>query len=182
MKKTRLSRSDWIFAGFTALAQDGPASLKAEPLARRLSATKGSFYWHFRDVSHFHDAMLDFWETRAVTDIIKDLDRIDDPRERLRQLAQIATAPVDEINDGQPAEPAIRAWARSDPKVQIVLNRVDERRLDYLGTQLDQAGLSPEPYARMIYAQLIGLEGLSIGQQDNPRTLSRLVEFILSLG
>ena len=33
-----------------ALAETGPEALKAEPLAARLGVSKGSFYWHFRDV------------------------------------------------------------------------------------------------------------------------------------
>ncbi|MEH6751885.1 MAG: TetR family transcriptional regulator, partial [Paracoccaceae bacterium] len=36
-------------AGLAALAEAGPVALKAEPMARRLGTTKGSFYWHFAD-------------------------------------------------------------------------------------------------------------------------------------
>jgi len=49
-RSTRLTRDIWIDAGLKALVSDGPAALAAEPMARRMKTTKGSFYWHFKDV------------------------------------------------------------------------------------------------------------------------------------
>ena len=59
--RARLTRPDWLLAGFQALAEAGPVALKAEPMARRLGTTKGSFYWHFADVPDFHRQMLSLW-------------------------------------------------------------------------------------------------------------------------
>src|SRR5437016_3886063 len=41
-----LTRADWIGAALDALARDGLRAVAVEPLAERLGATKGSFYWH----------------------------------------------------------------------------------------------------------------------------------------
>ncbi len=46
--KARLTRSDWVLAGFRALLASGPDAIRVEALARDLRATKGSFYWHFK--------------------------------------------------------------------------------------------------------------------------------------
>src|SRR5262249_59889731 len=47
--RTRLSRQAWVDAALEALGEGGLASVAVVPLAERLGATKGSFYWHFRN-------------------------------------------------------------------------------------------------------------------------------------
>ena len=74
MTQARLSKQDWISAGFSALQANGPSALKAEPLARALNTTKGSFYWHFRDVPAFHKHMLTHWEDEALTGLIAEIE------------------------------------------------------------------------------------------------------------
>ena len=66
VRKQRLSPEDWLKAGLDALAASGPEALKAEPLARALETTKGSFYWHFADVPAFRQALLEFWGENAA--------------------------------------------------------------------------------------------------------------------
>ena len=70
MKRERLSRQSWIDAGLKALVAQGPTALAAEPLARALGATKGSFYWHFKDVPSLHEAVTQDWQTRAFARVV----------------------------------------------------------------------------------------------------------------
>ena len=37
-------------AGFRALSAEGPQGIRVEAIARQLKLSKGSFYWHFKDV------------------------------------------------------------------------------------------------------------------------------------
>ena len=67
MTKSRLSPDKWLTAGFEALVASGPSALAAEPLARALGTTKGSFYWHFKDVPAFQDALLAAWQVPPET-------------------------------------------------------------------------------------------------------------------
>src|SRR5882724_4708075 len=55
----QLSAKDWLDQGLKALARDGFTALKAEPLAKALGVSRGSFYWHFADVEAFHGATID---------------------------------------------------------------------------------------------------------------------------
>jgi AcrR family transcriptional regulator len=58
---TRLSVDDWIQAGFAILAEEGIKALKIDRLCRRLSVTKGSFYWHFTDIAGYRAALVQAW-------------------------------------------------------------------------------------------------------------------------
>lgn len=178
----RLTRDDWLRAGFRALADGGPSTLKAEPLARKMGTTKGSFYWHFPDVPGFQAAMLAHWEQRAFSDIATYLEAEPSLPKRLRRLGQIAANLPGEEFGGAAIEAAIRAWARSDAAVNAAVERVDAQRLRYLRDLLDGIGLSNPDFARIIYAGLIGLEDLSSrdGQPyDGP--METLIDLILAL-
>ena len=61
-KAAPLQRGDWIRAAFARLAQDGIDAVRVEVLARDLHASKGSFYWHFRDRDELAGAMLEQWD------------------------------------------------------------------------------------------------------------------------
>lgn len=181
-KPPRLSKDDWLKAGFRALTKHGPTGVKAEPLARSLNTTKGSFYWHFKDIAQFRAAMLTHWEQRAYTDVVDQLEGERSIPKRLRLLGQIAAnAAWPDYGEG-PIEPAIRAWSRSDAMAAQAVRRVDARRLDYLGALLAEIGLTNPDFARIIYAGLIGLEDLS-SRDDQPiqPPLGTLIDIVLTL-
>lgn len=181
-KAKRLSKDDWIAAGFRALVEAGPSGLRAEAIARTLNTTKGSFYWHFPDVPGFKTAMLDLWEQRAFTDIVAKLEDEPSLPLRLRKLGQIAANAAPDGFGGVAAEPALRAWARSDPKVSQAVLRVDIQRLKYLEGLLSQMDLANPELARIIYAGLIGLEELSSRDAASlADPLGTLIDLILAL-
>ncbi|MEP2531134.1 TetR/AcrR family transcriptional regulator [Shimia sp.] len=182
MSAMRLTPDLWIAAGFKALLDQGPAALKAEPLARRLKTTKGSFYWHFKDVPAFHGAMLAQWEQQALTDIETALAGDTTPTQKLRHLSQIATNGVDDSVLGARLEPAIRAWSHNDPAVAAAVARVDQLRLDQLTTALSENGLSNPELSRILYAANLGMAELSRRDgQTNDSALGTLVDLILAL-
>ena len=86
---TRLSARDWTDAALEAMAEQGTAGVNVEQLARRLGATKGSFYHHFREPrrSSWRPPSSSFAEEVVEAD---DLDRSGStsriPRERLIDL------------------------------------------------------------------------------------------------
>jgi AcrR family transcriptional regulator len=154
-----LSRDDWTRAALDALAEDGLAGVAVEPLARRLGASKGSFYWHFRDRGELIAATLERWEQRDTTEVIAALEAISNPQGRLRELARSAYTGAAEGNDAQPGVLA----AASDPRVGPVLERVTRTRLAYLERLFEDLGLAPpvaRARARMAYALYVGLGDL----------------------
>lgn len=177
-----LSQSDWIAAGFRALTAIGPSALKAEPLARTLGATKGSFYWHFTDVPAFQNAMLRFWAENAVERIIVEVEKAPTAAMKLRRLSQLVQT-EGEPYGGVGTEPAIRAWARSDPRVAEELARVDAGRVAYLAQLLKQLGIGNPDMPKLIYAALIGLEEMASRSSDpSIKPLETLIDLVIALG
>lgn len=141
-ERVRLTPEDWARAALDALAEGGLAAVAVEPLAARLGATKGSFYWHFRDRAALIDAALLLWESEDTEAVISMLEELPDPMQRMRTLFAY-THPQDAAF---PLESVMLAEAR-DPQVGPVLRRVTHRRVDYMTATLQRAGV-PKTTAR----------------------------------
>jgi AcrR family transcriptional regulator len=174
MKNKRLSKDDWIAAGFHALIDHGPAALKAEALARTLDTTKGSFYWHFKDVPAFHTHMLTHWEQQALNGLVAEIETKDTAVATLQRFVQ--------SSKGNTNSAAVRAWARTDSSVAKAVAHIDKARLKYLTTLLKRCGVGNPDLACALYAAMVGIETLP----DNDETLGKnaltsLVDLILAL-
>src|SRR3712207_5957417 len=84
----RLTQEDWAAAALAALARGGIDAIAVEPLAATLGATKGSFYWHFKNRDALVAAALKLWEERHTDKVIEYLEQDPDPARRLRTLIQ----------------------------------------------------------------------------------------------
>jgi AcrR family transcriptional regulator len=131
MALTRTPRSAWIDEGLRALAAGGPDAVRIEPLARALGVTKGGFYWHFDDRRALLDEMLDTWERVMIDEAIERVESQDgDARAKLRRLFALASSSG--IRELLRADLAVRDWSRRDKTVAKRLQRVDNRRMDYM--------------------------------------------------
>src|SRR5436305_15172980 len=70
----QLSANDWLDLGLKTLARSGFTALKAEPLAKAMGVSRGSFYWHFADIGAYHAAILKHSREVAAERIIADLE------------------------------------------------------------------------------------------------------------
>lgn len=182
--KVPLTPDDWIKAGFRALSARGPQAIKVEAIAKTLKVSKGSFYWHFKDVAALKAAMLHHWLQVATHDIIADVS--DDglgPKEQLRRLVDIATGGRSEPYGGALTEAAIRDWARYDENAAATLKTVDTARRHFLKMLFEKSGIPLAQcvsYANILYATLIGLEQLSpAGALERKNDLSALLTLLL---
>jgi AcrR family transcriptional regulator len=134
----KMSRQSWLDAGFEQLAAHGPHRLRIMPIAKQLGVTKGSFYWHFKNLSEYRATLLTEWERRYTYQIIEQVERAGgDPGAKMRRLMSVA-APA--ASAGPRITFALRLWALSDPRVGKVVARVDEVRLAYLADLLHELG------------------------------------------
>jgi AcrR family transcriptional regulator len=133
---TRTPRSAWIDAGLQALAAGGPDAVRIEPLAQTLGVTRGGFYWHFKDRGAFLEELLDTWERRSIDDVLERVEREGGASaERVRRAGMLTFS-----SDLLRVDLAVRDWARRDRAVARRLRRVDNRRMDYLRSQIAAGG------------------------------------------
>ena len=162
----RLSADDWAREALEQIAETGVASVAVEPLARRLGVTKGSFYWHYPSRDALLQAALERWETMEQELVFGSLEKVTDPRERLRALFQLV---AHEVKSHIIYSELLKALDHA--AVSPVIGRVSARRLDYLTASFRQAGLSrtaAQHRARLAYAAYVGFLQLSL-QLHQPR-------------
>lgn len=162
----QLSAKDWLDQGLRTLARHGFTALKAEPLAKAMGVSRGSFYWHFADIGAFHIAILEHWRDVAVERIIADI-------EALSPDASALPALMNRAFGGKPPllESAMRSWAARDPVARSVVQAVDQRRLGYIEKLLKGSGL-PAEVARA-RTQILYWAFLGFALSDKPLSRSR---------
>src|SRR5260370_42408995 len=96
-RERRLSPDDWARAALGAIARGGVGAVAVETVAAELGATKGSFYWHFKNRDALIQAALDRWEQRSTEAVIEELEREPDPAKRLQKILKTGfeVAPAD---------------------------------------------------------------------------------------
>ena len=134
-----LTRDDWAEAALAALARGGIEAVAVEPIAASLGATKGSFYWHFKNRDALIEAALALWEHRRTDAVIEFLAQEPDPAQRLRMLIEVAyeQGPGDRVEIALLSNPGNRIAVRT-------MRRVAQRRIKYLQDQLEAIGWDPE--------------------------------------
>jgi AcrR family transcriptional regulator len=149
----QLSARDWLDQGLKALAKTGFTALKAEPLAKAMGVSRGSFYWHFADIAAFHAAILKHWREVAAEQVIAGLEASAAETDPVSLLLRRAFG-------SKPAlEKAVRSWAAVDPKARAAVQAIDRRRLSYIEILLKRAGHSDHAArgrAQILYWAFIG--------------------------
>ncbi|MET1412270.1 TetR/AcrR family transcriptional regulator [Roseibium sp. HPY-6] len=176
MSKTRLGKADWIQAGMRALAASGVGAVRAEALARTLRTTKGSFYWHFKDINDFQRQILDGWQASQADEIIRRMADHEPGIDRLRALVGL-TSELRSADVSVKAELAIREWARLDTEAAKRVAHVDAKRLDYLNEQFQVLGFNDRHFALDLYTTYLGLRML---KSTTDLDAAGHLEFVLS--
>ncbi|MBR0689476.1 TetR/AcrR family transcriptional regulator [Bradyrhizobium manausense] len=147
----QLSADDWIKQGLKALTRSGFTALKADPLAKAMGVSRGSFYWHFADLGAFHAAVLKRWREIAAEEIIAGVEA--EGGEPLKALLRRTFGARLDL------ERAVRNWAAFDPAAQAAVRAIDRRRLDYIETLLERRGFSAtsaQARAQILYWTFLG--------------------------
>ena len=165
----QLSAKDWLDQGLETLTKNGFTALKAEPLAKAMGVSRGSFYWHFADIGAFHAAILKHWSDVATEQVIAGLEATPKDRSALAVLLRGAFS-------ARPAlENAVRTWATVDAGARSAVQAIDLRRIGYIEVLLKQAGLSTEvarPRAQILYWTFVGY---ALSEQPLPKARHQAV-------
>ena len=178
-----LTRQDWIRAGRSALEEGGPAKVAVSPLAQAIGATRGSFYWHFDDRSDLLRAVLADWERRTTDGTIEAVLSEPDPGERLLRLFTLVLA-----DPSAPVLDVTIAAHADDPIVGPILERVTQRRVEFVETCFTDLGFGAEApaRARIAYAAFVGwlqlrhiAPALTSGAENDGRVIAALIARVL---
>ena len=107
-------------------------------MAARLKVSRGSFYWHFRDIADFRAQLLQSWQERSTDQVIRDLDARQAEPDRLKQFMKRAFAARRDLDR------AVRSWAAEDDAVARVVAAADASRVAYLAKMLVAAGVESQ--------------------------------------
>jgi AcrR family transcriptional regulator len=160
-----LSARDWLNQGLKALARNGFTALKADPLAKAMGVSRGSFYWHFADVGAFHAALLKHWHEVAAEQIIAEVEATSPGNQALELLLHRV------FGERLKLEGAVRTWASIDPAARAAVQAIDRRRLDYVEHLLRQAGLPAD--AACARAQILYWTFLGFALSEQPLSKER---------
>jgi len=168
-RRRTLDRAAWVGAARGELLRGGIAAVKIGRLARRLGATRGSFYWHFADRDDLLRELLVDWEASNTA-----------PFERILAEGSNGIAEFEAVvelwlaeKEYNPAyDTAVRGWARIDPVVAAAVRRADERRIDVLRRIFVDLGFrDPEALvrARITYFHQVGYYTLGLAEEPARR-------------
>lgn len=149
----RTSRETWMDEGLQLLREGDVSTVRIDTLCQRLGMTKGSFYHHFKHQHEFLESLLQHWETTYTSQFIDYAEEGTTPQAKIERLNQII------LMRGSAPEVSIRAWALHDKQARETVNRVDQRRMDYLVSlyvALGQDEVQARILAKAVYAIIVG--------------------------
>ncbi len=147
----------WLGAAYENLLEAGVDSVRIQPLAKKLSLSRTSFYWFFKDREELLAALVDKWRSKNTESIVRQADA----------YAESVTEAVFNVYDcwfnndmfDSKFEYAIRSWALQSPDVSSDVQAADAVRLDALTRmflRFGYEGMAADVHARTIYLSQIG--------------------------
>ncbi len=153
METIALTPDDWLDLALVELRDCGYSALKAQPLAKKLNVTRGSFYHHFKNLDDFHAAVIAHWSERSSRHLIQQAQEADDPQQALDDLLQQT------LQSGEKLERAVRSWSTVQASVAEAVDRVDQERIDVAEELLVNSGVDKSAAmarAKLLYWAAIG--------------------------
>ncbi|MDX1571518.1 MAG: TetR/AcrR family transcriptional regulator [Xanthomonadales bacterium] len=152
--KARLSAEDWVDAALETIKESGVGAVAVESLAKRLGVTKGSFYWHFPNREALIDAALRKWEENDIRTFERSLSIIKDPHDKMRAVFRRTRKEITSH-----VLFCHLFMAVDHPRVAEVMQRVSERRIDFLCQGFMELGMAPADArnrARLTFMNYVG--------------------------
>lgn len=178
MTTSSLTPEDWLNLALAELKDHGYTALKAQPLAKKLNVTRGSFYYHFESLEAFHTAVIAHWSQGTTGHLSRQAFAAEMPGKALDALLQTT------LRSGEALERAIRSWSTVEPLVAEAVEAVDQERISVAEKLLIDGGVpksAARVRARLLYWAAIGRLMLPFPQNHllSPIEISDLAENML---
>lgn len=155
MPKIIAKKEDWISLGYKLFSENGINGIVVEKMALKLKVNKSSFYWHFKTKKDFLNEIISFWNDTDTKNIITKVESKPLGKEKFETLIEIAFK----------KEPYLdfifflKRYALKDKKIQTLIDKIDNQRIDYTKSILIEMGFSEREAlikATLFYKYLIG--------------------------
>ena len=166
-KTQRLAAADWISAALDVLKESGVEAVQITTLAKRLSVTRGSFYWHFENREDLLAALIAEWRARntgVMVEAIRDVPSLDDG------ILALFSVWVDHTRFDAQLDQAVRDWARHDHALRATVKQEDDARVAAIAAFFAAQGYAKlEAFirARVIYFTQISFYALHIEDEES---------------
>ncbi|MCX2698566.1 TetR/AcrR family transcriptional regulator [Ochrobactrum chromiisoli] len=168
----------WLTAAYEALLESGIDAVKIQPLSKRLSLSRASFYWFYKDRDELLNALVSLWREKNTGNIVK----------RSEAYAETITEAIFNVSDcwfdsdlfDPKLEFAMRSWALQSDEILAEVHTADQVRLKALTDMFSRfgiSGLAADVRARTIYLLQIGYISMQTNE-DLKLRLSRMPEYV----
>jgi AcrR family transcriptional regulator len=174
----RGSYEGWLEAAYDSLLESGVDSVKILPLAKRLSLSRTSFYWFFKDREELLSGLISRWREKNTGNIIKQAEAY---AETLAEaMLNVFDCWIDKSLFDSQFEFAVRSWALQSPEIQAEVYEADQRRMEAISRMFMRFGYGEEPAdvrARTTYLVQIGYISMQ-STEDLDLRMKRIPEYI----
>jgi AcrR family transcriptional regulator len=137
IRESPLQPDNWIQAAFSRFSTQGVEAVRVEILARDLGATKGSFYWHFKDREDLLSRMLFRWEEEEMQWLESGRELSSGAAARWARFIERSADP-----DRARLEVSFRAWARRDERIAGHIATIEAKRRAHIAGVLRDVGFT----------------------------------------
>jgi AcrR family transcriptional regulator len=184
MKKTRrasrkrepLGREVWLDTARQALIEEGTAGVEINKLAKRLGASRGGFYWFFKNRQQLLDELLSYWADTS-TQLFERVLNVPG-RSGMQEYQALIDLWIEENEYDPKWDGAVRDWARTCKAVFKVVQSVDQKRIsiiEHIFRDMDYTGKEAQIRARVTYYHQVGY--FALGVQESRKERRRLIPF-----
>ena len=161
----RGSENLWLNAAYQTLLESGVDAVRVMSLAKTLSLSRTSFYWHFEDRDALLAALVKCWQDKNTGNLVS----------QTRLYAETITEAVfnlfdcclnSELFDAK-LDFAIRNWASQSEQLKTVVDRMDLERINAIQSmfkRLEFDDAEAETRAFTIYYTQVGYIALMVDE------------------
>jgi AcrR family transcriptional regulator len=169
-KKPPLGREIWLDTARRALIEEGTAGVEINKLAKRLGASRGGFYWFFKDRAQLLEELLAYW-VQTSTALFERVLQVS-KRNGMAEYLALVNLWIDENEYDPKWDGAVRDWARTSEAVHKIVQAVDQKRiavLEKIFNDMGYKGREAHIRARVTYYHQVGYYALGVQESRKER-------------
>ncbi|MCP4200294.1 MAG: TetR/AcrR family transcriptional regulator [Proteobacteria bacterium] len=174
----RGSEELWLDAAYELLVTAGVEAVKVMALAKVLSLSRTSFYWHFDDREALLAALVQRWEEKNTGNLVS----------QSQLYAESITEAMFNLFDcwlnaglfDAQLDFAIRNWAQNSPQLKVRLEKTDLLRIEAIKKMFKRFGFSDQQAdirAHTVYYTQIGYISMMVDEPTTSR-LERMPAYV----